>query len=94
MNTVPACELIGHEGEFRLPGGRATYEAVCYDDATARSDRARLCRITPVEDTLTGWMGLRQVNRYVDWDQPVEVIRDCTAEYEAERAAELEASDG
>ena len=67
MKTQPAYELIGQEGQFRLPGGRAVYEGVMYDDATARSNRVRLARL----DTRNG---LHQVNRWVDWDQPIEVI--------------------
>jgi hypothetical protein len=80
---VPAHELIGHEGQFRLPGGRAIYSDVMYDDVASRSDRPRLARL---DSTPTG---LRQINRWVDWEQPVEVLRDFTAEYEAEQAAEL-----
>lgn len=78
-NTQPACELIGHEGEFRLPGGRRIYSDVMYDDASARSDRVRLAYLQPQTD------GLHQVNRYVDWNQPIEVLKDYTAEYERER---------
>ncbi len=74
MITRPACALIGHEGTFRLPGGRATYEAVMYDEARARSARPRLARLDVTRD------GIRQVNRWVDWDQPVEVITDLTEE--------------
>jgi hypothetical protein len=69
-HTRPAYELIGHEGTFRVPGGRATYEAVMYNDATARSSRPRLARLEAREG------GLYQVDRYVDWDQPVEVLVD------------------
>jgi hypothetical protein len=68
MTTRPACELIGQEGAFRLPGGRTVYEAVMYDEATARGDRPRLARL----DTSSG--GIRQINRWVDWDQPIEII--------------------
>ena len=63
-----AYELIGEEGRFRLPGGRTVYEAVTYDEARARGSRPRLARL----DTSDG--GIRQVNRWVDWDQPVEVL--------------------
>lgn len=62
---VPAYELIGREGQFRLPGGHRVYEAALYNDARARSDRVRLAYLTPE---------LRQVNRYVDWESPVEVL--------------------
>lgn len=74
--TVPACELVGHEGAFRLPGGRRTYEAVLYNVATARSGRVRLARIVPTP----GGLGLRQINRWVDWEQPVVVIEDYSEE--------------
>jgi hypothetical protein len=68
--TSPACELIGHEGQFRLPGGRRIYTNVLYNDASARGDRVRLAYLQPEAD------GLRQVNRWVGWEQPVEVIQD------------------
>ena len=68
--TKRACELIGHEGTFRLPGGRADYEAVLYNDATSRGERVRLARLESTPE------GLHQVNRWVDWDQPIEVIKD------------------
>jgi hypothetical protein len=84
-NTQPACELIGHEGEFRLPGGRRVYDGVVYNDATARSNRVRLAYLKSTPE------GLHQVNRWVDWDQPVEVIKDHTADYEAQKQAEYEA---
>ena len=68
-----AWELIGHEGRFRLPGGRAVYEAVMYDEASARGTRPRLARLETRG-------GLRQVNRWVDPDQLIEVIDDDTPE--------------
>ena len=91
MTTQPACELIGHEGQFRLPGGRAVYDAVMYDGASARGVRPRLARL----DTSRGY--IRQINRYVDWDDPIEVIRDVTAEYDADmqtRHLEYDSTDG
>jgi hypothetical protein len=69
-HSRPACDLIGHEGWFRLPGGNAVYGAVMFNDATARGDRPRLVRLEARAD------GLHQVNRYVDWDAPVEVLAD------------------
>lgn len=68
----PAYELIGHEGKFRLPGGRTTYTAVMYDTGTARSDRPRLARLETKG-------GLHQVNRWVDWDQPILIETDYDA---------------
>lgn len=82
--TQPACELIGHEGVFRLPGGHTLYEGVEFNDATARSDRPRLARID------TGVRGLRQINRYVDWDQAIEVVRDYSQEADDAHQAELQ----
>lgn len=70
MRTARAYELIGHEGQFRLPGGRVIYTDVMYNEATARSDRVRLARIA-VKDG-----GLHQVNRWVNWDQEIEVLTD------------------
>lgn len=74
--TVPACELIGHNGQYRLPGGHTVYEGVMFNEASARGDRVRLARL----DTSGG--GIRQVNRWIDWDQPVEVISDDNAGHE------------
>jgi hypothetical protein len=68
MTIRPAHELIGYEGQFKIPGGRVVYEAVLYVEATARGDKPRLARIQIEAD------GLHQVNRWVDWDQPIEVI--------------------
>jgi hypothetical protein len=82
VEVVPAWDLIGHEGTFRLPGGRSTYEAVMYNDATARGSRPRLVRL----EARPG--GIHQVDRYVDWEQPVEVLRDFTLESEEQHAAE------
>jgi hypothetical protein len=70
MTTRPAFELIGHEGSFRLPGGRSLYDAVMYDDARAKGSRPRLARLEARDG------GLHQVNRYVDWEQPIEVLVD------------------
>lgn len=70
MTTKQAYDLIGAEGRFRLPGGRTIYEAVCYLGDRARSSRVRLARLVADDD------GLRQINRYVDWDQPIEVLED------------------
>jgi hypothetical protein len=70
MTTQPAYMLIGHEGAFRLPGGRKVYEAVMFNEATARSDRIRLASLDAADGRL------HQVNRWVDWDQPIEVITD------------------
>lgn len=72
MIIMPAWELIGEDGSFRLPGGRALYDAVMYNDATARSDRVRLARLVATPE------GIYQLNRWVDWDQPIEVLRLCT----------------
>lgn len=70
MNTRPACELIGYEGSFRLPGGRTIYEAVMWDGSRTTSARPRLARLVAGDD------GIRQINRYVDWEQPIEVLAD------------------
>lgn len=80
---MKAGDLIGAEGEFRLPGGRTVYEAVEYNESSARGMRPRLARLAATDE------GIHQVNRWVDWDQPVEVLRNFTEEAEAEREAEL-----
>jgi len=72
--VVPAWDLIGHEGKFRLVGGHRIYEGVMYDLRTARSNRVRLAYLVADE------RGLRQINRYVDPDTPVEVIEDFDAD--------------
>jgi hypothetical protein len=76
VSTCPKCPqvveahtLIGDEGAFRIPGGRTVYEAVMLDLATARNlNKVRLARLA------TDGGRLRQINRYVDWDAPIEVL--------------------
>jgi hypothetical protein len=65
-----AWDLIGEEGQFRLIGGRSTYEAVMYNDATAKSNKVRLAKLVADPHRY----GIRQVNRYVDPDTLVEVL--------------------
>lgn len=57
------------------------------NDARARSDRPRLARLEARQD------GLHQVERWVDWEQPIEVIHDFTQEEEDQRQAEIAAYD-
>jgi hypothetical protein len=64
---VKAWDLIGDEGSFRIKGGRTVYEAVMYNEATARGDKVRLARVETCD-------GIRQVNRWVDPDTLIEVI--------------------
>jgi endonuclease YncB( thermonuclease family) len=75
MNIQPAWDLIGHEGSFRVLGGRTIYEAVLRNEATARSDG--LVRLSYL-NTRDGY--LRQVNRWVDGDTPIEVLVDHDAD--------------
>lgn len=70
MRLVAAWELIGHEGKFMLPGGHQVYEAVMYDTVTARGSRPRLARLETKDGTV------RQVNRWVDPEQLIEVHYD------------------
>lgn len=84
--TTPAYELVGHEGIFRLPGGRSTYSDVIVKDG---GDAIRLARLEP-RTTPEGEHYLHQVDRYIAWDQPVEVLKDHTAEYEAAQEAEYQ----
>lgn len=74
-HVQPAWELIGHEGSFRVLGGRTIYEGIMRNEATARSDGlVRLCYLS----TRDG--GIRQINRWVDGDTPIEVLADHDAE--------------
>jgi len=66
--TCQAWDLIGYEGSFRIAGGRTVYEAVLYNDASAKGDKVRLARL----DTRHG---LRQINRWVEPDTPIEVLQ-------------------
>jgi hypothetical protein len=84
MSTFPiteAWDLIGHEGKFRIQGGRTIYEAVIYNDSTARGRKVRLARL----DARTG---LHQINRWIAPETLIEVLVDYTAAYEAECEAE------
>jgi hypothetical protein len=78
MTTITAWELIGDEGEFRIVGGRTVYSDVCSNGGTVR-----LCRLVAKDGRI------HQINRYVDPDTQIEVIRNFTAEYAAEQEAEL-----
>ena len=63
-----AWELIGETGVFRVPGGRATYTDVMYNEATARTDRVQIARLDAGEN------GLRQVTRWIEPDQELEIL--------------------
>jgi hypothetical protein len=68
-HVVDAWSLIGAEGRFRIQGGRAFYEAVMRNEATARSnDKVRLCRLD------VGPSGVYQFNRWVNHDTRIEVL--------------------
>lgn len=54
---------------LRIVGGRALYEDAAFNDETGRT-HVRLARLDTDE------FGLQQVNRYVDPDTPVELVRD------------------
>jgi hypothetical protein len=70
-----AWDLIGFDGACRtLPNGRAVWEAVDYDDSrTPARRKVKLSRLVVDE------YGLRQVTRYVDPDQPMEVLAEPSA---------------
>ena len=65
-----AHDLIGYDGPewIRIVGGRTLYESVCVLDGYDGSGNVRLVRLVADE------RGLRQINRYVDPDTPVELI--------------------
>lgn len=67
--TYTAWDLIGYDGDLwlRIVGGRTLYEAAVFNDTT-HGHRVRLDRL----DTKNG---LRVVNRYVDPDTPIRLVR-------------------
>jgi hypothetical protein len=72
LRRATAWELIGFDGACRtLPAGRAVWEAVDYDDS--RTPARRLVKLSRLE---SDEFGLRQVTRYVDPDQPMEVLME------------------
>lgn len=78
--TLTAWDCIGRvpaTHHVRVVGGRALYDDAIYNDATSRTGRrVKLARIDPVAPTpgrLTAT--LCQVNRWVDADTRVELVR-------------------
>jgi hypothetical protein len=74
LHTDTAWNLIGFDSEWdgapaevRIQGGRTLYEAVMFID-NGLSEKPRLARL--VTDG-----GLRQINRYVDPDTVLEIVR-------------------
>lgn len=68
-HTLTAWDVIGHDGDeyIRIVGGRTLYEtAIFYDNMPG--ERVKLARLDTTD-------GLHQVNRYVDADTPVELVR-------------------
>lgn len=65
--VLTAWDFIGYDGDhyLRIVGGRAKYETAIFSDDT-RGDQVKLARLDEGS--------LRQVNRYVDPDTPVEVV--------------------
>jgi len=80
MTTTTAWDLIGAEGEFVIEGGHTVYSDVVYVGTESTVKLAYL---------KVGFEGIHQVNRYVDPDTPIVVLRNYTAEYEAQRDVEL-----
>jgi len=68
--VAPAWDFIGFDHDsywLRIVGGRARYEAAIYYDDTP-GDHVKLVRL----DTSTG--GIRQIERWVSPDTPLEVV--------------------
>jgi hypothetical protein len=65
---MTAHDLIGHDGDqyIRIVGGRTLYESVLVGDGYDGGS-VRLVRLDTSD-------GLRQVNRYVHPDTPVELV--------------------
>jgi hypothetical protein len=74
MSNLTAFDLIGYDGEqwIRIVGGRTLYESVM-SGRSYEGGNVRLARIEPVTDA-DGCPRLRQINRYVDPDTPVELV--------------------
>jgi hypothetical protein len=74
--TLVAHDLIGYDGDdyIRIVGGRALYESVMVPFDGYEGGNVRLARL----DTTGG--RLRQINRYVDPDTPVELVPTTTEE--------------
>lgn len=67
---LTAFDLIGYDGPYyvRIVGGRTRYDAVLTRDGYVGGN-VRLARIDTTD-------GLRQINRYVGPDTPVELVDD------------------
>ena len=70
IDSGPAWDFIGYDGPdaVRILGGRALYDAVIFYDDTP-GDRVKLARLDAGAD------GIRQVNRYVDPDTIIQIVR-------------------
>lgn len=70
IETKPAWEVIGYDGpdNLRVVGGHAVYDAAIYYDDTP-GDNVKLARLETGD-------GIRQVNRYVGPETPIEVVRE------------------
>lgn len=77
VRTDTAWNSIGHDGgTFRIRGGRALYDAVIYNCATARTNNVTLARLGNYDGTVA--KGLRQYNRIVDPDTVLEFLEPNT----------------
>jgi hypothetical protein len=67
-----AFDLIGYDGDqyIRIVGGRSLYETVSVADGYEGHENVRLVRI------IADGYGIRQINRYVSPDTPVELVSD------------------
>ena len=70
-DRLTAHDLIGYDGDdhIRIVGGRALYESVMVPFDGYDGGNVRLARIVADD------RGLRQINRYVDPDTPVELVK-------------------
>ena len=74
LTDVLAWELIDYDGPLyiRIVGGRTLYDSVMIRDGWDGGN-VRLVRLQPVFDD-QGFPRIRQINRYVDPDTPVELV--------------------
>jgi hypothetical protein len=72
-----AWDLIGTDRLVKIVGGRTVYEQVAFEDS-GRATKVRLSRL--VQENPCDYSGctygsyLRQINRYVDADTPMEIV--------------------
>jgi len=74
-----AWDMVGwDDGEFRIKGGRAKYQAVMFDCST-QGNKVMVARIE------CGHEGIRQISRYIDGETMLEFSSSDYAEWELDQ---------